>query len=69
MIFFWVLATGVYAEDLSVPSLKNGSGKKSSDRHLYLYQKDPTTWRVVENGAWGKLSFNESTSKFVLDGR
>jgi hypothetical protein len=42
-------------------------GKKSPDRFLYLYQKDPVTWLRIKNGAWGKLTFNEYCAKFVLD--
>lgn len=67
IIFFWVLGTPVYGEVLNKPTSKNTLGKKSQDRHLYLYEKDPTTWLRIKNGAWGKLTFNEYSTKFVLD--
>ncbi len=37
---------------------------------LYLYQNDPTTWTVVEGGAWGKMKYNFSgpTFDFVFNG-
>ncbi len=69
IIFIGVLGTPVFGEDLSKPSSKKSMGKKSTDRHLYLYQKDPTTWLRIKNGAWGKLTFNEYSTKFVLDAR
>ena len=49
---------------------KNGPAGKSNIGHLYLYQKDETTWEIVEGGAWGKLKYNLSgpTFKFVFNG-
>lgn len=34
-------------------------------QHLYMYEKDPTDWSVVDTGAWGKLTF---TDNFVFNG-
>ena len=31
---------------------------------LYLYEKDPTTWQIVENSAWGKLRYNLAGDEF-----
>ena len=38
--------------------------------HLYLFEKDPTTWEVVEDGAWGRLRYTESgpSFSFVFNG-
>jgi hypothetical protein len=40
----------------------------SSISHLYLYQKDPSDWSIVEGGAWGKLTYNTDTGDFVFNG-
>jgi hypothetical protein len=38
----------------------NGQAGKSKIGHLYLYEKDPLTWKIVEDGAWGKMVYNLS---------
>ena len=43
---------------------KNGQAGKSNTAHLYLYEKDPSTWEIVEGGAWGKMKYNLSGSSF-----
>lgn len=58
-----VLLVGV----LVVPTLAagpNGKAGKSYVGHLYLFEKDPSTWDVVEGGAWGKLKYNFDSSSF-----
>lgn len=39
---------------------------KSESEHLYLYEKNPTTWEIVEGGAWGKMNF--SVGRFTFNG-
>ena len=39
---------------------KNGPSGKSNVGHVYLYEKDPTTWDIVEDGAWGKYNYKLS---------
>ncbi len=46
----------------------NGPAGKSGVVRLYLVEKDPTDWTIVENGAWGKLKFNTKNDKFVFNG-
>jgi hypothetical protein len=36
---------------------KNGQAGKSNVAHLYLYEKDPGTWEIVKDGAWGKMQY------------
>jgi len=43
---------------------KNGKSGKSNIAHLYLYEKDPVSWEIVEEGAWGKMKYNTSGSEF-----
>jgi hypothetical protein len=66
-------ATVLVTTLLATPVLaagKNGQAGKSNIGHLYLYEKDESTWETVEGGAWGKLKYNLSgpTFKFVFNG-
>ncbi len=49
---------------------KHGPKGKSNVAHLYLYEKAPDTWEIVEDGAWGKMKYNlsGSTFDFVFNG-
>jgi hypothetical protein len=49
---------------------KSGRAGKSNVGHLMLFQKDTTTWEVVEDGAWGKMKYNlmGPTFDFVFNG-
>ena len=52
-LFVGVLAAG--------PSKPAG---KSNIAHLYLHEKDPDTWEIVPEGAWGKMKYNLSGEEF-----
>lgn len=57
----------------SVPVLAagpTGQAGKSNIGHLYLYEKNPADWSIVEGGAWGKMKYNLScfTFDFVFNG-
>jgi hypothetical protein len=55
----------VFAVKPNGPSADNGLNKgNSAVNNLYLYEKDPTDWSVVEKGAWGKLKFNSNNFTF-----
>ena len=43
---------------------KHGPKGKSNVGHLYLYEKDPSDWSIVDGGAWGKLKYNLEGSEF-----
>ena len=49
---------------------KHGPAGKSNIAHLYLYEKNPADWSIVDGGAWGKLKYNlsGSTFDFVFNG-
>ena len=59
---------------MAIPAVyaKGPTGKagKSTVAHLYLYEKDPSDWSIVEDGAWGKLKYNiaSDTFDFVFNG-
>ncbi|MEK7396216.1 MAG: hypothetical protein AAB116_04710 [Candidatus Poribacteria bacterium] len=48
---------------------KTAPAGQSNTAHLYLYEKDPVTWAIVE-GAWGKMQYNLAgpTFDFVFNG-
>lgn len=43
------------------PNKNNGN---SNVGHLYLFEKDPETWEIIKQGAWGKMKYNLSGSEF-----
>ncbi|MFC1751735.1 hypothetical protein ACFLY5_01150 [Patescibacteria group bacterium] len=58
-----MIAVPAFAVKPNGPSAVNGLAQ---DSHLYLYEKDPSTWEVVEGGAWGKMRYNPES--FVFNG-
>lgn len=44
----------------------NRERNRKAAQHLYLYEKDPTDWTIVEDGAWGKMKYK--ANKFVFNG-
>jgi len=48
----------------------SGRAGKSNIGHLYLREKDPNTWEIIDGGAWGKMKYNlsGSTFDFVFNG-
>ena len=48
----------------------NGQAGNSNIAHLYLYEKDPNDWSIVDGGAWGKMKYNLSGEmfEFVFNG-
>jgi len=49
---------------------KTAQAGKSNIAHLYLVEKDPVTWEIVQGGAWGKMKYNMSGLEldFVFNG-
>ena len=65
----WMLCIIVLALIAAVvaPVIAKGPSKpagKSEIGHVYLHQKDPGTWAVVEDSRWGKMKYNLSGSTF-----
>ena len=44
--------------------IPNGPAGKSHVGHLYLFEKDPTTWEIIDDGARGKMKYNLSGPEF-----
>lgn len=56
----------VFAVKPAGPSSSNGLNKGKND-HLYLYEKDPETWEIIEDPAWAKMNINVKKNKFVYN--
>lgn len=51
------------------PAADNGLKKGNSPvEHLYLFEKDPETWDIVEDGAWAKVTILTHKDKFIFNG-
>ena len=68
-VFMVGCTTVVPENDLSRKG-PNGQAGNSNIAHLYLYEKDPVTWEIVDDGTWGKMKYNLSgeTFDFVFNG-
>ncbi len=62
-VFMVGCTTVVPENDLSRKG-PNGQAGNSNIAHLYLYEKDPVTWEILEDGAWGKMKYNLSGEEF-----
>ncbi len=58
MIFFWVLVTALWAEDFSVPSVKNSSGSKSQ----VIEKPDRGEVRSYDSEIHGHVTFSRWVS-------
>ena len=61
-----VVTVPVFAMKAGGPSAVNGL-TKSKNTHLYLYEKDPDEWFIIEDGLWGKLNINVKQNSFVFN--
>lgn len=59
-----VLLIGALSVGVLADKGKTGQAGKSNIAHLYLHEKDPETWEIVEPGAWGKMKYNMSGDEF-----
>lgn len=59
--------TAVFASQppMGEKGLKGQAGK-SNVAFIELWEKDPSTWEIVEDGAWGKMAFKDDS--FVFNG-
>ena len=61
--FMLVATTAVVMAGKDQPG-KTGQAGKSNIAHLSLVEKDPTSWEIVEDGAWGKMTYTFSGPSF-----
>lgn len=57
-----LVVTGAVLISLVVGSAVMASGKSNAE--LYLYEKEPVDWTIVEDGARGKLRYNLAGDEF-----
>ncbi len=65
------IVVAVLASLIATPVLakgKDGQSGKSNVGQLYLYEKDPTDWSIVEGGAWGKYNYKLSGDPTDISG-
>ena len=60
----FLLASIAVPAVFAVSANGNGQSGKSTTAHLYLFEKDPTTWNIVVDGAWGKMKYNTQGTEF-----
>ncbi len=66
VIAVMLLSVGTVFAAKPTPAADNGLNHPGQASQLYLYQKDPSDWTIVDGGAWGKMTF--STDSFVFNG-
>lgn len=62
-----ILIAGIALLVVSNPAFAKGPSAqagKSDTAHLYLYQKDPSDWSIVSEGAWGKMKYGLTGPEF-----
>lgn len=62
-----ILTIAVVCMMMTIPVFAKKSGK-STVSHLYLNEKDPNDWSIVDDGAWGKMTFNPQKGNYVFNG-
>lgn len=70
VILLLVTAGTAFADEPEGIGARCGQAGKSNIGHLYLYEKNPDTWDIVEEPSWGKMKYNLSGDefKFVFNG-
>lgn len=66
----WELVPPEIPKQIKGPKGPSGPAGKSHMGHLYLHEKDPTNWEIIEDGAWGKMTYQTSGMyfSFVFNG-
>ena len=64
LVAFCALPALAVPENGKVP---NGLAGKSSNGKLYLFEKDPDSWDIIESGAWGKMNYKFRKDKFKFN--
>lgn len=59
-----VLITGLVILPAAYSAGPSDVSGSSSVGHQYLYEKDPATWEIVPDGAWGKMKYFTARPNF-----
>ena len=59
-----IIITVIFINGGAIAKKHNKTNIKSNKGQLYLFEKNPETWNIVEKGAWGKLRYSLSGSNF-----
>ncbi len=58
------LAGASFGKSFTSGKASNGPAGRSHTSHLYFNEKDPDTWEIVEDGAWGKMRYSHEAADF-----
>lgn len=59
LLFILILLAGlVMVSPVAAKPVEKGAN------HLYLYEKNPSDWTIVDNGAWGKMMYKDDMYVF-----
>ncbi|HUW20969.1 MAG TPA: hypothetical protein VMW16_16840 [Sedimentisphaerales bacterium] len=64
VVFFVIGLSLILAVVPVIAKGPSGPAGKSNVGHLYLVEKDPQTWDVIDEGAWGKIKYNLAGPEF-----
>ena len=59
-----ILVSIIFSTSPVIGKPSNKSHGKANVGQLCLFEKDPTTWDIIKNGAWGKLKYLHSGPEF-----
>jgi hypothetical protein len=62
-----VLLALAIAPSIALAKAKTGDAGKSNVAHLLLFEKDPVSFEIIDGGAWGKMTYNQSGSELCLN--
>lgn len=71
VVLVGLISAGVaVGKNITKGKIPNGPAGRSPIAHLYFYEKNPETWGIVEDGAWGKMKYNQygPDFNFVFNG-
>ena len=68
MVFVLIVSVGIVfaGKKVQTQTAFNGLHHEGQANQLYLYEKYSSDWSIVEDGAWGKMTYTEE--KFVFNG-
>ena len=64
IVLIIMLVISTQSASILAKNIPNGRSGKSNIAHLYLFEKDPVSWQIIENGSWGKMKYEISGEEF-----